>query len=88
MLQNPQNGLKAELHPQAQWALDEWSVEISMSNDWNNFSTCSRGESIIISEKIEGPLKAPQSLNPTQSFFALFGKNVWCNRSVFTCQVP
>ena len=29
------NDLKAELNPQAQWALDKWYVEIFMSNDWN-----------------------------------------------------
>ena len=52
------NGLKAELHPKAQWALDDWSVDISMSKDWNNSFTCSWRESII-SEKMEGPLKTP-----------------------------
>jgi len=52
------NGLKAELHPQTQWALNDWSVDISRSNDLIDFSTCSWGESII-SEKMEGPLKAP-----------------------------
>ena len=35
------DGIKAEQNPQAQWALNDWSVDISMSNDLNDFSTCS-----------------------------------------------
>jgi len=35
------DGIKAELHPQAQWALNDWSVDISRSNELNDFSTCS-----------------------------------------------